>query len=322
MPLILNAPGVTSQPPPPDTATTEIALLNNLGDAGLERGERQIIDLLAETSGSRLVRLRFFSLPSLVRGKQARARMSGRYTPFADLMQSRVDGLIVTGCEPRARFLPEEAFWSGLTEVIDWAEHNTRSTIWSCLAAHAAVLHLDGIARQPLQEKCTGVFNVERACEHPLTMEARGPLHVPHSRWNGLIEDDLVGSGYRVLTRSPVAGVDSFIKRWRSLFVYLQGHPEYDSEALGREYRRDVARFLAAEARTYPTMPRDYYNPDTEALLRAFLDDAQRAQRPALADALPTLPGTVHRPWRRGFATALFRNWLTYLQTASEAHVT
>jgi homoserine O-succinyltransferase/O-acetyltransferase len=35
-----------------------------------------------------------------------------------------------------------------------------------------------------------------------------------------------------------------FVKYNRSLFVLLQGHPEYDSATLLREYRRDVGRFL------------------------------------------------------------------------------
>ena len=321
MPLVLDPPGSTPRVLSPGGATIEIALLNNLGDAGLEMGERQIVDLLSEMSGKRHVRLRFFSLPSIPRGARARARLAERYTPYADLMRSRVDGVIVTGCEPHADHLPEEPFWPDLTEVIDWAEHHTRSTIWSCLAAHAAVLHLDAVARRPLPNKCTGVFPVERACEHPLTAGPRGTLHVPHSRWNDLAEEDLVASGYQILTRSRAVGVDAFVKRWRSLFVYLQGHPEYDTEALGREYRRDVTRYLAATTQTYPAMPRGYFNLEMEAALRDFAEQARRPSQQPLTTALPVIVAGAYRPWRRGLAAALFRNWLTYLQSASEAHV-
>src|SRR5438067_8140294 len=32
-----------------------------------------------------------------------------------------------------------------LTRVLEWAEDHTHSTVLSCLAAHAGILHLDGI---------------------------------------------------------------------------------------------------------------------------------------------------------------------------------
>jgi homoserine O-succinyltransferase len=319
MPLVLETPGSTRDAIQSSTRTIEIALLNNLGDAGLETGERQIVELLAEASGQSHVRLRFFSLPHIARGPQARARLDARYTPFSDLTRSRIDGLIVTGCEPRAASLPEESFWKGLTEVIDWAEHNTRSTIWSCLAAHAAVLHLDAVARRPLPEKCTGVFQVERVAEHSLTSGLRAPLLVPHSRWNGLREDDLVAAGYEILTRSPAVGVDMFVKQWRSLFVYLQGHPEYDAEALGREYRRDVTRYLAGATPTFPAMPRGYFDAETEAALHDFAGRGVPGREPSRAKAFPVALGGAHRPWRRRVASALFRNWLETLRSA-DAH--
>ena len=43
-----------------------------------------------------------------------------------------------------------------------------------------------------------------------------------------------------MLSRSPVAGADLFIKQRKSLFVFLQGHPEYDPGSLLREYQRDA----------------------------------------------------------------------------------
>ena len=242
------------------------------------------------------MRLRFFSLPQIARGAQAQARLDERYTDFSDLMQSRVDGLIVTGCEPKAARLPAEPFWPALTEIIDWAEHNTRSTIWSCRAAHAAVLHLDGIHYRPLAEKCTGLFPVKRTCEHPLLAGLRGAHRVAHSRYNDLPEADLVASGYKVLTHSPTIGVDLFVKQWQSLFVYLQGHPEYDAQALRREYRRDVWRFLDGGMATYPNVPRGYFSADMEAALQDFSDRAQRGTLPEPGLVFPLKSGARATP--------------------------
>ena len=313
MPLVLDTPrsgkaSLADRGPGSDSATIEIACLNNLGDAGLETGERQIVNLLTDAAGAQVVRLRFFSLPTIERGVRARARMDAHYTDFADLMQSRVDGLIVTGCEPRANRLPDEPFWQSLTNVIDWAEHNTKSTIWSCLAAHAAVLHLDGVQRRPLAEKCTGIFRVDRLRDHPLTTGIRGTLHVPHSRYNGLAEEDLAAAGYEIVTRSAEVGVDLFVKQWRSLFVYLQGHPEYDTDALRREYRRDVVRYLDGTIVTYPRMPENYFGADMERAMTAFEMRARQERNPDLGLSFPN--GADQRPWRRAFAQGLFRNWL------------
>jgi homoserine O-succinyltransferase len=53
---------------------------------------------------------------------------------------------------------------------------------------------------------------------------------MPHSRWNEIPEEALLACGYRVLTRSEDAGVDAFVKQRNSLFVFFQGHPEYDAD--------------------------------------------------------------------------------------------
>ncbi len=316
MPLLLDTPRSPSRATSQSTAAVEIVLLNNLGDAGLEGGERQFVDILSAAAGPDPVRLRFFSLPGIARGPRARGWLDAHYSDFADLMRSRVDGLIVTGCEPRATCLPQEPIWRELTEVVDWAEHHTRSTIWSCLAAHAAVLHLDGIARQRLPEKQTGVFPVERVRSHPLLVGLRAPLVVPHSRHNGLDEDALTASGYDILTRSDEVGPDLFVKQWRSLFVYLQGHPEYDEGALLGEYRRDVLRYQSGASATYPVLPQRYFPAEMADRLRAFEDAIRRD--PSTTAAFP-LAGRAGRPrrWRRALAIGLMRNWLRYLRTTS-----
>src|SRR5258708_1071627 len=82
-----------------------------------------------------------------------------------------------------------------------------------------------------------------------------GGREMPDSGWNDIPEDALRACGYRVLMRSEDAGVDTFVKQRQSLFVFLQGHPEYEAVTLLLEYRRDVARYLRSERDTYPPMP-------------------------------------------------------------------
>ena len=148
-----------------------------------------------------------------------------------------------------------------LTEVFDWAERNTTSTVLSCLAAHAGVLHSDGIGRHPLSDKQFGVFDFAKTADHPLTQRYAGrSVRFPHSRWNEVRADELTAGGYLVLTQSAEGGVDSFVKKKkRSLFVHFQGHPEYGAQTLLKEYRRDIKRFLRGERETYPTMPQGIF---------------------------------------------------------------
>src|SRR5262245_54141818 len=185
-----------------------IGLVNNMPDAALESTERRFLELLRAAAGDVLVRLRLYALPDVPRSETGRRHVRTAYVPIDELWSSDLDGLIVTGTEPRAPSLSDEPYWSSLTQVMDWAEHNTVSAVWSCLAAHAAVLHLDGIGRQLLEDKQFGVFDCAVVNEHPLMTGIPGPIRIPHSRWNALPEQALASRGYSILTRSPDAGVD------------------------------------------------------------------------------------------------------------------
>ncbi len=81
--------------------------------------------------------------------------------------------------------------------MIDWAESNTHSTIWSCLAAHAAVLHLDGIERHRLAEKCSGIYDCFAIDRRLVDRGGPAPFKVSHSRLNELRESELAAAGYR-----------------------------------------------------------------------------------------------------------------------------
>ncbi|MDE2380280.1 homoserine O-succinyltransferase [Bradyrhizobium sp.] len=295
-----------------DGAELTIGLVNNMPDPALKATERQFMRLLRAAAGSNRIRFHCFSLPSVARSPEARWHVESEYSDLADLKRQKFDGLIVTGAEPVAPHLDREPFWRDLTEIIDWAKANTRSTIWSCLAAHAAVLHLDGIARRPLPVKCSGVFDCEAVTDDPLTQAAPAPLKISHSRLNEVAEADLVGHGYQVLTRSKQAGVDMFVRQYASRFVFFQGHPEYDALSLQREYLRDIGRYLAREREAYPVLPSSYFDAATEQKLVRFEKRARHQRHPALAGELPAL--TLRADVAAGSAAAvLFRNWLAYL---------
>jgi homoserine O-succinyltransferase/O-acetyltransferase len=300
--------------PPSDSNALVIGLVNNMPDAELGNTEKQFRDLLDAASSGLPVRLRLLALPEVPRCDAGRAQILEGYDSITALADERIDGLIVTGTEPRARSLAEEPFWPALARLVDWAEEHTASTIWSCLAAHAAVLYLDGIERHAYSGKLSGVFECEHPTDrHPLVADPPSPWCVPHSRHNGLAEDMLASRGYRILFRSPETGPDMFVRQRRSLFLFLQGHPEYDRNALHREYRRDVGRFLRGRSNRYPEIPRNYFDADTMADLAEFRAVALRRRCPELVAKFPPIAdAAIVQSWSAA-AVALYRGWLTYL---------
>jgi homoserine O-succinyltransferase/O-acetyltransferase len=292
-----------------------IGLVNNMPDGAFKTTERQFRELLTFARGDTPIRLRLFSLPEAVRAEATRAYITDNYEKFGNLWTARLDGLIVTGTEPRTAVLTAEPYWQSLTKLVDWAQENTTSTVWSCLAAHGAVYHLDGIERQKYPEKLSGVFECARAGVHRLLADAPDTWRIPHSRSNDLPARALTAAGYQILSTSPVAGADMFIKQTHSLFVFLQGHPEYDPDSLLREFHRDIGRFLKGEREAYPQMPRGYFDAGATAALTGFRERALVERNMGLLEDFPAVDvhGASAPTWRLQ-ARLIYANWLTLLR--------
>jgi homoserine O-succinyltransferase/O-acetyltransferase len=291
-----------------------IGFVNNMQDAALRTAERQFGELVAAASRDRPVELRYYALPDVPRSAAGRAQIRRRYEDIGALWQARVDGLVVTGAEPMAPALQEEPYWPSLAQLVDWAEENTISTIWSCLAAHAAVLRIDGIERRLFGDKMSGVFESVKSKDHPATDGTPARWRVPHSRSNDIPKEALVAKGYDILVETEEGGADIFVKQRNSLFLFIQGHPEYDTGALQREYRRDVTRFLAGDREDYPDMPRSYFDAASAASFAAFRRRAEDHRTLDLLDDFPagkTVEGAT--PSWRAPAVRLYENWLAFL---------
>jgi homoserine O-succinyltransferase/O-acetyltransferase len=314
MPLLLDTSRSASSGEIHASNCVTIGLINNMPDPALDATERQFIDLIRAAASKTIVRLLLFSIPEIPRADTTRQDMAERYRDVSELWNAHVDGLIVTGTEPRMKNLKDEPYWASLSQVVDWARDYTVSTIWSCLAAHAAVLHVDGVERRPLADKLFGVFDCEPAASHPMTSDAKSGLRVPHSRYNDLPERALTDCGYRILTRSAVAGVDMFARQDKSFHLFLQGHPEYEAKTLLREYRRDVGRYLRRERDDYPGLPLGYFDGKATAIAAAFRERALRDRREHLIANFPfgELDAGLQSPWR-DTAIGIYEKWLEYL---------
>ena len=306
----------------PFSDSLRIALINNMPDTALEDTALQFFELLSGAGTDARISLRLFSLPNVPRSDLGRQHLNNFYTDIRELFNGRFEAIIVTGTEPKRPDLREEPYWAALVEVLSWAEENTSSAVLSCLAAHAGVLARDGIPRNPLGDKQFGVFEYKKTSTHALTKGIGDSMRMPHSRWNEVKADALTASGYQVLTQSATAGSDLFVKQMkRSLFVHFQGHPEYGTRTLLKEYRRDIKRFLRRERDTYPSMPHEYFNAVASQLLADFQAKAlSNPREEALADfPEAAVAVTVQNTWQASAAT-VYRNWLQYLQSKKSEH--
>ena len=300
-----------------------IGLVNNMPDAAIKATERQFLSLLDAASGSTPVSLRLFALPGVPRSDSARADLMPAYLSTEALTPGAVDALIITGAEPRTAAIEDEPYWRNFTALTDWASAHTISSIFSCLAAHAAVLHLDGIARRPLGAKLSGLYDCARRTPHPLVANAPAAYRVPHSRLNELDPNDLTSNGYQVVVGSDRAGADTFVREQNSLFVFFQGHMEYDAQSLLHEYHRDISRYIKRERDTYPGLPENYFDAASEATFATLREQALARTSPdiLLRLAAAAVAGArVTNTWRTP-AIAIYANWLAHITHIKKGRV-
>jgi len=293
-------------------AAVHVGLLNNMPDAALRATELQFARLLKDASGNLDVRLRLFSLGSLPRSAETRTRMAGFYDDAAFLEAANLDALIVTGVSPVAEDFRSAPYWKELTQLIDWAQAGTLSTLFSGPASHAAVLHLDGITPRRLPTKLVGVYASVRAEDDPLFFNSAPSVPVPHARRHDIAESDLIAKGYRVLSRLENGQVDIFTREpaGQSRFIFLQGHPEYDPGTLGRSYLNEMDYFLAGESGQAAPIPQHYFDRATENRLTGIAPGSGLA--PYQEIVLNALPRQVWHP----HTVRLIGNWLMLVAAA------
>jgi homoserine O-succinyltransferase/O-acetyltransferase len=302
---------------PAHAGPISIGLINNMPDSALQSTEAQFKGLLEAAAAGTQVRLRLSSFAELPRSPKALEHMASSYWPIEQLYDAAPDALIVTGTEPRAPHLTQEPYWERFVELLDFAQERTVASVWSCLAAHAAVQSLNGIERRRLAEKRCGVYRHNLLAGHPLLAGVAAPMDMPHSRWNELSVDALRQAGYAVLSWSQDSGADAFVRQQGNLMLFFQGHPEYEDTTLLKEYRRDVGRYLSAQQPHYPTLPCGYLSADATALLGAFEERALAERDAALFGSFPFAPvaATLKNTWHTA-AVSIYRNWLAHISTA------
>jgi homoserine O-succinyltransferase/O-acetyltransferase len=296
-----------------DIRELHIGLLNMMPDSAIAATERQFFRLIGQSNQIAQFYLHPFSFKELKRGAEAKAYVAEYYEDFDAIREQGLDALIITGAKPPRDDLSDEPFWKPLIKVIDWAHENVTSTLCSCLATHAVLQFRYGQKRRPLGFKRWGVYShrvVDR--RHPLVADVNTRFDVPHSRFFDISRAQFEAAGLHILVESEVAGPHLAVSPDGLRIVFNQGHPEYDTVSLLKEYKREVVGFTQGERADYPPLVENYFRPGARAILEEHQERVAAAKRdgrrvPELPEALiaPTLDNTWHDT-----AEAVINNWI------------
>ncbi len=306
-----------------DIRELHVGIMNMMPDAVLEATERQFLRLIG--SSNRIVQfyVHLFSPTSIVRTGKAKEHVAKYYEDFAKIKKAGLDALIITGANPAQKQLSQEPFWDEFIEVIDWAKSHVCSIMCSCLATHAIFELLYKEQRTKLPQKRWGVYSHKLINNHPLVNNMNTKFDAAHSHLYEVSSQQAHNAGVIVLATSKIAGLHiATSKDFR--FVFCQGHPEYDTFSLLKEYKREVLRALADIRDDYPVFPDNYLNQGALDVLGAFKIKALKAK--STNSTLPEFPEDkiselLDNTWV-DTGKSLFNNWLglVYKLTAKNRH--
>ncbi len=285
-----------------------VGLLNMMPDAALEATERQFLRLVGESNPIAQFYVHPFTIPALPRGEQGQAHIGRYYESFDEIREQGLDALIITGANVTHADLSEEPFWEPLIEVIDWAWDNVTSTLCSCLATHAVMQFRYGQKRVKQARKVWGVHE-HRVLDkrHPLVADVNTRFDVPHSRWNDISAAQFASADLHVLAESEEAGVHLAVSPDGLRTVFFQGHPEYDTVSLLKEYKRDLLLAAQGKLPQLPPFPDNYFDVFSRSVLNEFAAQVAAGGKPEFPEPLllPHLDNTWHDT-----AEAVVGNWI------------
>lgn len=247
----------------PNKEETEVALLRSLSNTPLQ------------------VDITFLTTASYLATHTPRSHLDKFYLTFKDISHRKFDGLIITGAPVEHMEFEEVAYWEELKHIMDWSTSNVTSTLHICWGAQASLYHHYGIKKRKLDKKVFGVF--DHKVMNRKTLLVRGfddVFYAPHSRYTSIDKEDVQQhEELTILAESEEAGVFIVIAN-EGKQIFILGHPEYDRDALDKEYKRDINKGLDID------LPKNYYPSDDPS------------QKPILT-------------WR-SHSHALYTNWLNY----------
>ena len=203
------------------------------------------------------------------------------YKTLDEIEHNKYDGLIITGAPVEHIEFEEVDYWDEMKEIMDWAAHNSTSTLYICWAAQAALYYFYGIPKYHLDEKMFGVFRHTISNRRvPIVRGFDDEFVAPHSRHTEVRKADIEKvNDIELIAESEKAGAYLAVSK-DGKQIFVTGHSEYDPLTLKREYERDLAKGTDIK------VPEHYFENDN-----------------------PKNPPVVN--WR-SHSHLLFSNWLNY----------
>ncbi len=303
-----------------DLPVLHVGFVNMMPDAAVEATERQFLRLLHAGAQSQVIHVHPISIGNLKRHGKIGNYVDRCYTRFRAFEHTALDALLLSGANPQEHELTKEPFWDEFVEIIEWGRRSVKSVLCSCLATHGAIQHFYGITRtRCVDGKRWGVFDHHLTDEQSsLTASINKHFKATHSHVYEMTAKQLADADIRILATSAEADFHIATSSDGLKWVYLQGHPEYDSISLLKEFKREIALFAAGKRQDYPPYPRNYFPRRALAELERFRSQIQMdmALDMVLADfpegqIAKYLPDSVDHHGK-----VLFTNWLNAIGAA------
>jgi homoserine O-succinyltransferase len=309
-----------------DIRELHIGLLNMMPDRALEATERQFFRLVGESNQIAQFYVHPFTLDEMERDAKAQMHIDKFYKKFEQIKEEGLDALIITGANVIGPELSEQAFWQPLIEVFDWAYENVTSILCSCLATHAVLQFRYGQHRRLLNRKRWGVYShrvTNRA--HALVTGVNTRFDVPHSRFNQVDKSQFESAALKILVETDQEDVHLAVSEDGFRIVFFQGHPEYDTVSLLKEYKRELGRFILKETEIYPPVPENYYSLRNKAILDEYQDYVLQGRSGSIG--IPVFPEDIltaglDNTWHDS-GEAVINNWMgkVYQLTHIDRHI-
>ena len=91
--------------------------------------------------------------------------------------------------------------------------------------------------------------------------------------------------------------------------VFFQGHPEYDTISLLKEYKREVELNLENKELDYPPMPSNYLSIQNQAILNEYRVNLDSGTMSIKDFPEPLISTTLDNTWHDS-ANAIINNWI------------
>lgn len=184
------------------------------------------------------------------------------YKTLDEVRDINYDGMIITGAPLEFMDFEEIKYWKELEEIMNYSSRNIKSTIYLCWGAVAGLYYHYQISKNIIPKKVTGIFQ-HRVInpDFPLVNSSRDSFIAPHSRYFEIKREDIDRiEELEVLLESEETGIYIICQK-DGKEIYITGHPEYDRDTLGNEYKRDL------DKKVFPDLPKNYFPKNDTTLM-------------------------------------------------------